>query len=298
MITRGSVGCGADDNQPRGLPVTADRHTTSRRFDLRRLLVAAVFIPLIYVLIRYFPPAVFFVLVSSAALLALIEFYRLHFQGRPATPIITLGTGFTALLLISLQWPEFLSARTVLLLTVGVALTSRLILTRQLGHSLVDSAVLVFGVLYIGLTLGHLLLTRVLPEGMFLIFFVVLVTWAGDTGAYFIGTTLGHRPLAPIISPKKTIEGLVGGLAFAVSAALIARSWFLPSFSVGDSLATGILLGLAGVLGDLCESALKRSAGVKDSGTLLSSHGGMLDRLDSLVFTAPVFYYYVTLIKG
>lgn len=299
-MTRGSVGCGADDKQPHELPVTAGRPTAPRRLDLRRFVVAAIFVPLIYALIRYFPPVVFFVLVTTTALLALVEFYRLYFRDRPATLIITLtlGAGFTTLLLISLQWPELLSERTVLLLTVGAALASRLLLTRELSHSLVDSAVLVSGVLYIGLMLGHLLLMRALPEGVFLIFFVVLVTWAGDTGAYFIGTTLGYRRLAPVISPNKTIEGLVGGVAFAVSAALIARYWFLPSFSVADCLATGILLALAGALGDLAESALKRSAGVKDSGALLPSHGGMLDRLDSMLFTAPAFYYYVTLIKG
>jgi phosphatidate cytidylyltransferase len=84
----------------------------------------------------------------------------------------------------------------------------------------------------------------------------------------------------------------------ALIVALVARAWFLPAFTVGDCIATGLLLTLVGVLGDLSESALKRSAGVKDSGLLLPAHGGMLDRLDSLLFTTPTFYYYVTLVKG
>jgi phosphatidate cytidylyltransferase len=140
-------------------------------------------------------------------------------------------------------------------------------------------------------------LTRALEGGEFLIFFLVLVTWAGDAGAYYTGRSLGRRQLAPVISPNKTVEGLLGGLILAVAAALVARAWFLPSFSVADCVAIGLLLTMAGALGDLTESVLKRSAGVKDSGTVIPAHGGMLDRLDSLLFAAPAFYYYVTLVK-
>ncbi|MBM4124999.1 MAG: phosphatidate cytidylyltransferase, partial [Nitrospira sp.] len=161
-----------------------------------------------------------------------------------------------------------------------------------------DSAVLVFGILYIGLTMGHLLLTRSLAEGEFLIFFLVLVTWAGDTGAYYAGVSLGRRKLAPVISPNKTLEGLLGGLLLAILVSIGAGLWFLPSFSLTDCLALGLVLTLTGMVGDLAESVLKRSAGVKDSGSLIPAHGGMFDRLDSLLFTAPAFYYYVTLIKG
>ena len=156
-----------------------------------------------------------------------------------------------------------------------------------------DSA-LITGMHYIGLTLSYLLVIRGLPEGALLIFFVVLVTWAGDTGAYVAGKSLGRHALAPAISPKKTYEGLAGGLVFACLLALIAREWFLPRLSPGDCLLLSLLLTAAGLAGDLAESAVKRSAGIKDSGALIPGHGGMLDRLDSLLFTAPVFYYYVT----
>jgi phosphatidate cytidylyltransferase len=141
-------------------------------------------------------------------------------------------------------------------------------------------------------------LTRALDGGEFLVFFVVLVTWAGDTGAYYVGMSLGRHQLAPVISPNKTVEGLMGGLLLALAMAVVASLWFLPSLTLADCLATGLLLAGAGLLGDLVESALKRSAGVKDSGMLIPGHGGMLDRLDSLLFTAPIFYYYVTLVKG
>jgi len=159
-------------------------------------------------------------------------------------------------------------------------------------------ALLLLGVLYVGLLLGHFILTRALPSGEWLIFFVISVTWAGDTGAFYAGRTFGRRKLAPRISPNKTVEGLVGGLALSVLAAFIARYWFVPSFSPADCVALGLLLSLAGMLGDLTESAFKRSAGVKDSGSLIPGHGGMLDRIDSLLFAAPTFYYYLVLVKG
>jgi phosphatidate cytidylyltransferase len=131
-----------------------------------------------------------------------------------------------------------------------------------------------------------------------LIFFLVLVTWAGDTGAYYAGISLGRRPLAPTLSPKKTVEGLIGGWVAALAAALVASNWFLPSFSPLDALVASFLLTGAGLIGDLSESALKRSAGIKDSGGLLPGHGGVLDRIDSLLFSSPVFYYYVILSQG
>ncbi len=269
-----------------------------KRVDGRRLYAALIFIPLFYVLVRYFPPIFFFGLVVGAALLAQFEFYRLHFRDDRVPVLAALGLGTGAVLLASLQWPGFLSERVVFLVALIAALTSRLVATSELKRSLVDSSVMVFGVLYVSLTLGHLLLTRTLPGGEYLIFFLVLVTWAGDTGAYYAGVTLGRHKLAPVVSPNKTIEGLLGGLVLAVVVAFIAQRWFLPTFTILDCVATGLLLTGVGVLGDLSESAMKRSAGVKDSGAVIPAHGGMLDRLDNLLFTAPTFYYYMTLVKG
>ena len=269
----------------------------ARRPDIRRLYAALVFVPLFYFLVRELPPVAFFGLILLSALLAVREFYRLYFGPRPSG-LTTIGLVSTALLLVSLQWPAILSERTVLLVAVMAAVASRLASPHKLPQSLVDAAVCVLGILYVGLMLGYLVLTRALPEGEFLVFFVVLVTWAGDTGAYYAGIFLGRRRLAPAISPNKTVEGLIGGLLLATGVALLARFWFLPSFTLTDALICGLGLTVAGVAGDLSESMLKRSAGVKDSGGLIPAHGGMLDRLDSMLFTAPAFYYYMTLIKG
>ncbi|MEW6544377.1 MAG: phosphatidate cytidylyltransferase [Nitrospirota bacterium] len=291
-MIRGVLGAEQTTDRPSEAPVAG------RCADIRRVYPALVFVPLFYLLVRYAPPSAFFGLVAAAAAVALLEFFRLHFKEKPSLGARGLGLSLLGLLLASLQWPGVLSERSVFLLVLLSVLIWRMGSRRELRSGLADSAVLVFGTLYIGLTLGTLLLTRSLPDGEFLIFFVFLVTWAGDTGAYYSGLYLGRHRLAPTISPNKTVEGLAGAFVFALGGALLARAWFLPSFSLGDCLATGLLLTVAGVLGDLAESTLKRSAGVKDSGSVIPAHGGMLDRLDSLLFTAPVFYYYATLVKG
>jgi phosphatidate cytidylyltransferase len=278
--------------------VAAERPVTVRRWDTRRVYAALIFIPLFYLVVRYLPPAAFFALVLVAAGLALVELYRLHFHGRPAPMAIAVGLVNAGLLLTHMQWPDVFSLHSVLAWIIGATLLFYLLSAHDLNQSLVDVSVLVFGALYIGFTMGHLLLTRALPEGTFLIFFVVLVTWAGDTGAYYVGISMGRTRLAPKISPQKTVEGLLGGCVLAVLMALLARLWFLPSFSFTDAVVMGITLTLAGLVGDLSESMFKRSAGVKDSGGLIPGHGGMLDRLDSLLLTAPTYYYYVTLMKG
>ncbi len=271
---------------------------TAKRWDSRRVYAALVFLPLFYALVRYAPPVAFFGLVAAAALLSVAEFYRLHFrdEGLPAA-VMTVGFGATALLLASFQWPGRVSEHTIVLIIVLGALVHRLYGRRTVAHGLMDPAIVAFGPLYVGLCLGHLLPTRALPDGEFLIFGLFLVTWAADTGAYYAGTSLGRHKLAPSISPNKTIEGLAGGLAAAILASFASQAWFLPSWTVTDCVAVAFLLTAAGLLGDLAESAMKRGAGVKDSGSLIPGHGGMLDRLDSLLFTAPAFYYYVTLAK-
>jgi phosphatidate cytidylyltransferase len=153
-------------------------------------------------------------------------------------------------------------------------------------------------VLYVGFPLGTVVSSRSLPAGESLVLFLAVVTWASDTGAYYAGTLWGKHLLLPSVSPKKTIEGLLGGLALAVSAALLAQWGFASQLSLSDALILGVLVTGMGLLGDLFESVIKRRTGVKDSGGILPGHGGMLDRLDSLLFTAPTFYYYVAYVRG
>ena len=269
-----------------------------RRLDKRRLYPALVFIPFFYLLIRHLPPVAFFLVATVVIPLALLEFYRLYFRDQPAQGAIAIGLGSASLLLVSMQWPDLQVQPLILTLSLLTILTHQLVFSDNIKQSLTNSAVLMFGVLYVGWTLGHLLLLRQLDHGVFLIFFVLLVTGAADTAAYYIGTCLGRRPLAPKLSPRKTVEGFLGGLTFAILTAWVSHLWFLPALTPLDCLVTGCLLAGFGLLGDLSESTFKRSAGVKDSGTLIPGHGGVLDRVDSLLFTAPTFYYYVTLVKG
>jgi phosphatidate cytidylyltransferase len=263
------------------------------RFDPRRIYTILVLAPLLYAVIRYLPPFAFSGVVVLAGGLALFEFYRLCFSDRSHSWLIGVGlTGF-ALLILGTHQPDIIVP--ALLATLGGIMSVPLFSRAPLEQSLRNSAMTLFGVLYLGLTLSTLSMTRLLPQGEWLIFFLLLVTWASDTGAYYVGTLFGRHRLAPTISPKKTVEGLVGGLIGAIIVAYTARWWFLPELSGLDCLILGTLLTITGLWGDLAESAMKRSVGMKDSGGILPGHGGMLDRLDSLLFTAPVFYYYVTL---
>ena len=269
--------------------------TAAPRFDPRRIYTILVLAPLVYAVIRYLPPLAFSGFVVLAGGLALFEFYRLCFGGRSHSWLVGIGLiGFAALILET-HWPDIL-VPTLLATLVGI-ISVPLLSRAPLEQSLRDGALTLFGVLYLGLTLGALSMTRLLPQGEWLIFFLLLVTWASDTGAYYVGTLYGRHRLAPTISPKKTVEGLVGGWFGAILVAYGARWWFLPDLPNLDCLILATLLTIAGLWGDLTESAMKRSVGMKDSGGILPGHGGMLDRLDSLLFTAPVFYYYVTMVS-
>lgn len=269
--------------------------TAAPRFDPRRIYTILVLAPLVYAVIRYLPPLAFSGVVVLAGGLALFEFYRLCFGGRSHSWLVGIGLiGFAALILET-HWPDIL-VPTLLATLVGI-ISVPLLSRAPLEQSLRDGALTLFGVLYLGLTLGALSMTRLLPQGEWLIFFLLLVTWASDTGAYYVGTLYGRHRLAPTISPKKTVEGLVGGWFGAILVAYAARWWFLPELSILDCLILATLLTITGLWGDLTESAMKRSVGMKDSGGILPGHGGMLDRLDSLLFTAPVFYYYVTMVS-
>ena len=281
------------------MPPTLDRaRPRSSSETVRRVLAAAVFLPIFYYLVHDLGAMAFFGLAAIAGMLAVGEFYRLHLGQAPWPWWCWLGVGATGLLISSAQWPTLVTDRAVLLGTLAIALCMPLLSGKSLRDSLTDGMVLVMGVLYLGLTLSYLVLTRGLPDGALLIFFVFLVTWAGDTGAYVAGKSMGRHALAPVISPKKTYEGLAGGLVLACLMAVVARAWFLPAFSLVDCLALGMILTITGLIGDLAESAMKRSAGFKDSGALIPGHGGMLDRLDSLLFTGPAFYYYVTIVNN
>lgn len=268
----------------------------TRRFDLRRLYTAAALIPAVYVIIAYLAPWALTLLLIAVGSIALVEFYQICFQSRFNR--LAVGVGLAAFVLVvahnhlSLALAHLVVA-SVLVVSIAVSISAG-----RTNQRWKDVLITLSGVLYIGVPLSTVVSTRSLPAGEFLVLFLAVVTWASDTGAYYAGTLLGTHPLLPSVSPKKTIEGVLGGLALAVGAALLAQWWFASRLSPSDAVILGILLTVTGLLGDLFESVIKRWTGVKDSGGILPGHGGMLDRLDSLLFTAPTFYYYAAYIRG
>ena len=154
-------------------------------------------------------------------------------------------------------------------------------------YTVTDGAFFLLGSVYMGLLYPYILYLR--AEGLYAVGLLIAATWVGDTAAYFAGMNWGRHPLLPKVSPKKTVEGAVVGLAgSAVAGALVAYVAFHPAW---QGLVSGAVVGLVGQVGDLAESALKRYAGIKDSGVLIPGHGGVLDRFDSMVAAAPVLYY-------
>ncbi len=149
----------------------------------------------------------------------------------------------------------------------------------------------VFGLLYIGVFGVHICLLRVMPEGAAWILVATAITAGSDTGAYFSGRRFGRHKLCPAVSPKKTVEGVVGGVLAAVFTSLLIGYWLLAEPCPVFIVCSAVVLSLFGVLGDLVESVIKRGAGVKDSGSCLGGHGGILDRIDSLLFVIPALYY-------
>ncbi|MGZ6141565.1 MAG: phosphatidate cytidylyltransferase, partial [Myxococcaceae bacterium] len=165
-------------------------------------------------------------------------------------------------------------------------------------HAPVRTAHAVTGCLYGGLGLGPIAALRVGPSGLQWVISALVITWANDTCAYFAGRLLGRHKLHPAVSPNKTWEGFAGGAVGSVVGMFIARWVAFPGLTTLDCWALGLLGAVLGPLGDLCESMLKRAYGVKDSGMLIPGHGGLLDRVDALLFNAPAVYLYVVLVRG
>jgi len=156
-------------------------------------------------------------------------------------------------------------------------------------HALASVSASLFPALYLGLPVGALVAVRHLggPQALFLLMLTIIIS---DSMQYYTGRLFGRRPLAPIVSPKKTIEGAIGGVVFGTAAFAIIGGWWLPQMPVALRVGLGLSIVALGIAGDLFESMLKRSANVKDSSSLIPGHGGILDRIDALLFAAPVYY--------
>ncbi|MEP6638070.1 MAG: phosphatidate cytidylyltransferase [Chloroflexota bacterium] len=267
-----------------------------------RAISAAVLVPVMLVVLAFAGP-VLVLAVTVVAALAALEVFRL-LRGSGSTPFAGLGTVLAVVIVLDAAFPEFLEASGLLLGAIGIVLVGVAAFTRADPHDGLQSwMATVFGALYVSLLsfiirLGHAApaipggspLTLLGPERGWILL-LVLAVWSYDTGAFLVGRTIGRTRFLTHISPSKTVEGVVGGVL--ASTLVVAAVLFGLGQNPVHALLLGPLTALAAQAGDLAESLIKRAAGAKDSGNLIPGHGGMLDRVDSFIFAAPVVTLYV-----
>jgi phosphatidate cytidylyltransferase len=252
------------------------------------VISAAILLPILFGTVWFLPPIGTLVLAEIAAALAFVEYARLAEQlgahvVRPLAGAAVLAACAAVGVGASIE---------VVLLSAVIAVGAMAVAEARPGAGvLANAAASLFPVLYIGLPLGALIAVRATSrEAVGLLALGIIVS---DSGQYYSGRTFGRRLLAPEISPKKTVEGAIGGVLFGGAAMVFGGMRVFPAASLGVLVLMSMAVVAAGIVGDLFESLLKRSAGVKDSSALIPGHGGVLDRIDSWLFAGPVFYIFV-----
>ena len=267
---------------------------------VRRLVVAGIAIPMIVALVVWATPFLFFLVMAGLVILSQYEFYRLFPDISFDSGVwmgLSAGAGFLYVIYLKSTGavpPETLEVvAALLLLTVlgGTLLSGGVARMAQLP-------IVWLGIMYIPFLLGTILLIRGIPGGDRWILYLLALTWIVDSGGYFFGKMFGRHRMAPVVSPGKTWEGALGGTVAGILFSLLIVSWLPAPLSRMAVFWIALLLSVTGQLGDLVESAFKRQAGVKDSGHLLPGHGGMLDKVDSLIFNAPVLYGVLIFYEG
>ncbi len=271
---------------------------------MSRIITAVIALPILIVsiLVPWLLP-LFVVLAGAAMTLGLYEFYVLAGKKglKPNAAAGYLG-GAALFTVFYFASPELVHSRldmqtivlTIMVLTIGTMVAATL-KGAPFDKMLNSSAITILGVLYVVLLGGYLVAVRTGFEqklSAHLLSFFFLVLMGADTGAYYTGRAIGKHKLAPSISPGKTWEGVAGGIVAALALATAAHFWFFRELPLKWALPLAAVMVALGVLGDLTESALKRGAGAKDAANILPGHGGILDRLDSLLFNAPLVYYF------
>ena len=264
---------------------------------VKRFLTSIIAFPLLALLIFKGSPAVFAVFIGLVSLITLWEYYRIVFHEAPhmvfsAIPVLGALSGLIVIAAAfqnSFQWMAFS-------LCVNFILAAILTLPRFKNNPFILQVVekQVQGVMYIPLALSTIVLLRNGQDGVVWVFFLLFTVFAGDVGAFYAGKSFGRHKLSPAISPGKTIEGSIGGMALcvAVGCGFIYSFAFLPHFNIFKVLLLLAVINLTSQAGDLFESELKRVGHIKDSGAILPGHGGILDRIDALLFAAPVVYMF------
>jgi phosphatidate cytidylyltransferase len=262
-----------------------------------RVLSGAALAALAVAVVWLAPPGVFFLFAQALLLLAFIEYRRLAEAVDLPVPAVAGAVATIAASIGVSSWRWIGDAVVGMAVALDAVMMSAMVVLATLalaswrgGRDAIGRAsAATFPLLYLGLPIGALVAIRQMkgPQGLFLLMLTVMVS---DTAQYYTGRMFGRRPLAPVVSPKKTIEGAVGGFVFGPLLMAVLGHWWLPEVPPAVLVALGATVVALGIVGDLFESMLKRSAGVKDSSTLIPGHGGVLDRIDALLFAAPVYY--------
>lgn len=260
----------------------------------KRIISAIIFLPIFLVILIKGSPVYFFLIVLVASLIGVGEFFSFKKSSMPGD-LKVFGYLWTLLIMISAFNGNYLYINGTL--AGGAIISLLLLLRRKYDFRLVIDEVgfLFIAVLFVTFFMSHLLFIREAPHGSLLVLLLFFMIWVNDTAAYFTGKAIGKRKLYPEISPKKSVEGFAGGFIATIIASVIFSLLFLPGFILLDSILIGILIGIIGPLGDLCESMFKRAYWVKDSGTIIPGHGGILDRLDSILLSSPIMYYFLVI---
>ncbi len=260
-----------------------------------RVATAAVGVPLILALLYKGPTWGFFCLTLPAALIAAWEFFSMtHPEDKPSRFIgLVLTAAVATVLFLFTNDPKMLTALIAVAPLLGTLVT--LVRLGEIRTAALRACAMGFGPLFVAVPLTWLaIMRRDIPgnDGPSYVVLSIMFAWFADTGGYFAGRFLGKHKLYEAVSPKKTIEGAIGGLGGALLGAVLASFWFLKSLPIEHAIPLALVAGALGQAGDLGESLLKRSMGVKDSGAIVPGHGGILDRVDALMLTATVVYLY------
>jgi phosphatidate cytidylyltransferase len=263
---------------------------------MARVLSAIVFLPILFSALWIGGPIWFSAIAAAGVLIGLYEYYRLASRGGEIQGLAAAAATLAAFYFGRLELiVAIIAALVIVELLIQLFTRAK---DENFSEALPAAAARVFGVLYVAVLGGYIIAIRAIesPEiprlapKLLTLFFIII--FAGDTGAYYTGRAMGRKRLAPSVSPGKTVEGAIGGLLGGLAAALIAHFTFFPELKIVHAVPLSLVMGVLGGAGDLCESILKRGARAKDAGSLIPGHGGLLDRLDSMLFNAPLLYYF------
>jgi phosphatidate cytidylyltransferase len=259
-----------------------------------RAITTIIAIPLI-ILIIFLGKYPLFILIMILAFLGLNELYKMA-QKQGFKPSYILGLMLTFYFIITTFYDNYnlkYDKNFIITFFIIICFITQLF-KKDFSKVLPEISIMIFVSIYLGYLLSFILQVTDLPNGNYYLLCLLFITWANDMGAYIIGINFGKNRISPKISPKKSVEGSIGGIIFSITITLILKKWLSLSFK--ELIILGLILSIIGQLGDLFESVLKRGSGIKDSGKIFPGHGGALDSFDSLLFTAPVFYYYIKLL--